>query len=303
LRVVNIIKTWLEKYSSDFDDLMRAGLKLFAENVLQAMKSEQILRILKQQQSGEASKQRKIVDYQFNTSAPQPEVPKNIFSRTLSFYDIGDLELARQLTIIEFDLFSVIKPRELLHQTWKSNDAETCSPNVIAMLNRFKEISTVWIPNMFRRCSDQLKRVKTAKRFLYIAQNLLKLNNFNTMMAILTGVKNVKNGEVWNLELSPKKKKEFKHLEILMIRTDLYQERLARQTPSIPYLEFHLKKIMAAESHIPSMIGKMVNFSKSKYIYELVSQIMHYQQTPYNLEPVVQIANLLSNFSENLEMI
>jgi hypothetical protein len=62
----------------------------------------------------------------------------------------------------------------------------------------------------------------------------------------------------------------------------------------IPYLEFHLRKIRTAERGIPSTEGKLINFSKAKYLYSMVSQIMQYQQTPYNLQPVAQIAALLT---------
>eukprot|EP01102_Stenamoeba_stenopodia_P020108 TRINITY_DN7734_c0_g2_i2.p1 TRINITY_DN7734_c0_g2~~TRINITY_DN7734_c0_g2_i2.p1 ORF type:complete len:552 (+),score=95.95 TRINITY_DN7734_c0_g2_i2:3-1658(+) len=301
LRVFNIIKTWLEYYFSDFSEKMIHSLKQFAANILVAMKSEQILRLIKQQQSNQG-RMRTIIDYQFNTSAPPPEVPKNVFSRLLSFNDITHLELARQLTIIEFDIFSVIKPRELLHQAWKRVDAETRCPNVLALLKRFKDLSTKWVPVLFKRCgNDMKKKRKTAKRMICVSQELLKLNNFNTMMAILVGLRSeivLKNSSILD-ELPGRSKKLFRQLETLMSRVDLYQERLAKSVPCIPYLELHLKKIVAAEKHIPSVIGKgLANFSKSKYIYSIISQLIYCQQTPYNLEPVIQISNLLKDFKD-----
>lgn len=86
-------------------------------------------------------------------------------------------------------------------------------------------------------------------------------------------------------------------MENLMTDTDLYQDTIAFKNLSrIPFLEFHLKKLRAVEKHVPWMDGKSlrINFSKAKYLYSIVSQIMQYQQTPYNLQPVPQIAALLN---------
>jgi len=59
-----------------------------------------------------------------------------------------------------------------------------------------------------------------------------------------------------------------------------------------------LKKLVAVEAIVPSSMGHMVNFSKCRYIYKLVSELTAFQQTPYNLQPVTQIADLLQNFDE-----
>jgi len=51
---------------------------------------------------------------------------------------------------------------------------------------------------------------------------------------------------------------------------------------------------MSVEEHIPSIIGDVVNFSKSKYLYNLISQLIQYQENPYNLQPVQTIIDLLN---------
>jgi hypothetical protein len=42
---------------------------------------------------------------------PEPKVPRNVFSPSLSLMDINDEELARQLTLMEFETFRAIRVR------------------------------------------------------------------------------------------------------------------------------------------------------------------------------------------------
>jgi hypothetical protein len=37
----------------------------------------------------------------------------------------------------------------------------------------------------------------------------------------------------------------------------------------------------------------LINFAKRKLVYSVISQVQHYQQTHYNLQPVHQIASFL----------
>lgn len=35
-----------------------------------------------------------------------------------------------------------------------------------------------------------------------------------------------------------------------------------------------------------------------RYVYNIISELIRFQQTPYNLQPVTQIADLLCNFDD-----
>lgn len=43
-------------------------------------------------------------------------MPKNIFSSSLSLKDIDELEIARQLTLIDFNIFALVTPIEFLNR-------------------------------------------------------------------------------------------------------------------------------------------------------------------------------------------
>lgn len=62
----------------------------------------------------------------------------------LRFIDIDPLELARQITLIEFDLFKAVKPREYLDLEWMKKDKETKAANIMRM-TRWSNHIVAWL--------------------------------------------------------------------------------------------------------------------------------------------------------------
>jgi hypothetical protein len=48
--------------------------------------------------------------------------------------DIDPLEMARQITLTEFELFKAILPRECLNGAWMKKGKENSAPNVLKMI-------------------------------------------------------------------------------------------------------------------------------------------------------------------------
>lgn len=85
-----------------------------------------------------------------NSSPPSPLLPfstemaiSNVDLRPGSFdvFDFHPIEVARQLTLMDFELYRAIRPRELIGLAWNGKRKKIDSPNVSAMIKRFNRMS------------------------------------------------------------------------------------------------------------------------------------------------------------------
>ncbi len=68
--------------------------------------------------------------------------PKMLPSSSFSVLDISALELARQLTILEYTSYKAIQPHEFFNNAWNSSEKEKLSPNIIKISNSFNNVSS-----------------------------------------------------------------------------------------------------------------------------------------------------------------
>ena len=96
-------------------------------------------------------------------------------------------ELARQLTLIEYKLFTSINPSECVAQHWMSKKKEELAPNILKMISRFNEVSN-WVASEIVKCTELAQRTAVLKMVIDIAEQCYELNNFNAVMEIISGL-------------------------------------------------------------------------------------------------------------------
>ena len=104
-----------------------------------------------------------------------PHLPKNVTTKEkLTVLSYHPEEIARQLTLIDFQLFASIKPFECLNQNWMKAAHDDLSPNVMKMIRRFNEVSG-WIASEILKFKDLPTRTKALKQIIEIAEVCLYL--------------------------------------------------------------------------------------------------------------------------------
>lgn len=305
LRVGNVIKKWIEDYSqNDFNERTRPKLiqmlRRFINGLDSSRSSEVALKRTLIKALEKANQANNDVDKLkiFKKTAPEPKVNmKTIFTNTLNMFNIDEEELARQETILEFEMYRKIQPTELLNQAWSKAKFKHRAPNVLAMSFRFNSLS-MWVATSILRMPKLKQRVKIMSRWIRVMEHLRNLNNFNGTMAVMSGLHNsaVHRLKWTKSELPPPQKKVLADMEELLSHEKSYQkyrEVLSHTDPPlIPYLGVYLTDLTFIYEN-ENMLNGLINFRKRKLIYDAIDKIQQYQLTAYNLLPIYQVQKVL----------
>jgi RasGEF domain/RasGEF N-terminal motif len=106
----------------------------------------------------------------FDASPPPPLLPKKM----TNIVDVHPVEVARQITMHEYELFRRVGISELLNNRWSSEDRQSRAPNVCAIISRFNHMSD-WIVSLILELHKLHKRVHTLEYTIRLLQELRKL--------------------------------------------------------------------------------------------------------------------------------
>lgn len=81
------------------------------------------------------------------------------------------MEVARQMTLIEFDLYCKIRPRELCEGAWTKDDRYTTAPNIMNLVHRFNMVVR-WIVTQIVQAQNSSKREAIIAKWIDIANVL-----------------------------------------------------------------------------------------------------------------------------------
>ncbi|KAI0484289.1 ras GEF [Xylariaceae sp. FL0804] len=222
---------------------------------------------------------------------PTRNVPLTKF-RYHIFMDTPDADIADEMTRIDWVMFSSIRIRDLVrHVSLSQEQKEKCKSmrNVNRMITHFNHIAT-WVSNMILIRDKAKHRAQMLDKFMQIAIKLRKLNNYNSLAAVLAGI----NGTAIH-RLSQTRalvpadlQKQFARLVLLMgTQKSHFAYRLAWENsplPRIPFMPLHRRDLVSAEEGSVTFVGPQgnrINWRKFEVLGEVILPIMKSQGTPY----------------------
>lgn len=300
LRIVNVVKLWVDEHRKSVDNDARDAIEKFIEGTIKPDMPGPAASLLRVLREASAGKDEQIM---FDEKPPRPYLPMNV-KTTLSILDIHPEELARQITLVDSQLYRKIKPGEFLHSGWTKADKELKSPGILAMINSFNVVSR-WVSTQILMQPDLKQRAITLNRVICIAQHCYEYNNFNGVMEIIASLHNSSIHRLYNTwDMLPQKSWDmFENLSLLMNSNagegnfHLYRNALRKIIPPlVPYLGVYLTDLIFlndGNKDFADEAKKMVNFHKMAKISRVVRTITTHQQTPYCLTPVEFIQDFI----------
>ncbi|VDP30304.1 unnamed protein product [Soboliphyme baturini] len=305
IRVLNVIRQWIDHHWYDFqqDPDLLLDLKLFLKHV------EEVNKVVKWAKSLQNIIERKIEtkeelkEFQFPSDPPLLEWHLTQSPEEFDLMTLHPVEIARQITLIEFDLYRAVKPIELVGAAWTKKDKDKRSPQLMKLIQHSTKVYNIG------------ERVAVMNRIVEIMCVFEELNNFTGLFEIY-GV--LESSPVHRLyytweRLDQKLLKAFD--EVKQILSDahhkLIRERLRSiNPPCVPFFGMYLTNIIFLEEGNPIFLkmplshqtsetdasdtetATLISFSKCRKIADIIGEIQMYQNQPYCLvvEPSIRVS-------------
>ncbi len=242
LRVIGVLKKWAERHSYDFSaHEMIPELEIFLSE------------IDKTEYARYTSAIRTALQTELQRSWIADSLSSLSTNEALSEFDFLAMStpkrIAQELTLYDLKLFRLIKPDEFCVFLWgEKNDPRISNLNVY--IRRFNRIGFWVSTQVLNQTKDIKKRVDAIEKFIQIMKYCYKYQNFNTLMAILSGLNTSAMSRLkktWEQVNKSRHFSTYKEIETKMSyrgNFKAYREIEANsKTPFIPFFGLYIKDL------------------------------------------------------------
>lgn len=304
IRVTNVIRTWIEYHLSNEDaDYILPQVSQFAARDMVDTALSNGVRL-----SCEKRKLRGHLPHLMIANPPgDPPIviaPRN--KRHLELIDIDPLELARQLTLLESNLFRQIAVPECLAKVWQNTEVEMSNLTKLIDMNN---AVTHWVGKAILLQTENKKRAHVIKHFIATAERCHQLKNYSTLIQIVAGLTMTpvfRLRRTWET-ISQKNLSILSYLGTLMSPTKnyiTYRDMIKNiSPPCVPFIGVYLTDLTFIGDGNPDHLKEnheQINFDKRRKSAAVMIEMQSFQSMPYHLISVQSILDYLKTSFENL---
>eukprot|EP01130_Rhizamoeba_saxonica_P016653 TRINITY_DN7742_c0_g1_i1.p1 TRINITY_DN7742_c0_g1~~TRINITY_DN7742_c0_g1_i1.p1 ORF type:complete len:633 (+),score=117.87 TRINITY_DN7742_c0_g1_i1:97-1995(+) len=302
IKTLSILVKWIESHIFDFTMDMIEKVNLLVEKIRDSG-SVTMAEKIEGTVSTHFTGLEKLITRQFNDPPPSPKIPRG----ELSFKSISPLEIARQLSLQDWEVFEKIETHEFLNLSWSNEKLKHTASHILELIKRFNSLSILTAVVILSETKLR-KRIKLFGTFLNIAWNLHNLGNFCSAVAIGSGLSRASCYRLHHTidGLSSSKLQKWDQLKFIM-NTDgshkNYREVLnSHLPPCIPHIGIFLTDLTFIEDGNDDMIEDYyINFKKRTMIHDVIREVCDFQQVGFNLLKVENISEWLKSQFESIK--
>jgi hypothetical protein len=326
LRVYNIFKGWLESHwRDDTDREALPTIQQFAElrlAVVLPSAGKRLMELTTRVSASDGTLVPRLVSSmgKTNTSISQyvpadtPLPPSTLSKSSIhslnlwkagghcpNILDFEPLEIARQLTIKQMNVFCSIMPDELLGSQWMKKGGID-APNVKAMSSFSTDLSNLVADTVLQH-GEVKKRAAVIKQWIKIAHQCVELNNYDALMAIICSLNSstiTRLRKTWDA-LSPKRREMLRMLQSIVEPSQnnkVLRTRLQGHVPPcLPFLGMFLTDLTFVDIGNPATKVSdtgltVVNFDKHTRTAKIIGDLQRFQ-IPYRLTEIPDLQDWL----------
>ncbi|CAG9790759.1 unnamed protein product [Diatraea saccharalis] len=295
MRVLNVLRHWISKHSHDFwsNERLRGLTMDFLKEIegspgllpAEHKAAAQLLRLLERAPD-------RAVD--LKALFTPPHVPTKESIETLSA-----LEIAEQMTYLDYQIFSSINSEEFLGQAWTKADKAERAPHILMMTSHFNHISNLVISEILKKYT-LAGRVAAIEKWAAVADIARCLHNFNGVLQVCAALSNTsvyRLKKTWE-KVSKTSKQTIERMQMIIsseCRFRFLRDTLHRcDPPCIPYLGMYLSDLSFIDEGTSNYTPDgLLNFSKMRMIAHVIREIRNFQQTPYKIDHIPKVCDFL----------
>uniref|UniRef100_H3AH89 RAS guanyl releasing protein 3 n=1 Tax=Latimeria chalumnae TaxID=7897 RepID=H3AH89_LATCH len=239
-----------------------------------------------------------IPSYDWMRRVTQRKRPSKKGKASLLFDHLEPMELAEHLTFLEYKFFRRISFTD--YQSYVIHGYLVDNLTLERSIALFNGISQ-WVQLMVLSKPTPQQRADVITKFINVAQKLLQLQNFNTLMAVVGGLSHSSISRLKETlsHLSAEVTKDWNEMTELVSSNGNYcnyRKAFADcEGFKIPILGVHLKDLIALHVVFPDWIDdSKVNLVKMQQLYMTFSELVSLQNATSQLEPNMDLIHLLT---------